>query len=127
MTTSSGMERSKVCVKCGRNMRIDAFRMTRNRHGECRRKTCAACEDEARGTAKATTTTPTTPAPAKVNGSLEIAAGLGVRVSIEDSTLELEQDRADADGQVYTHTISLAPHEARQVIEFIERHVERQA
>lgn len=66
------------------------------------------------------------PEPVTLNGSLEISAGLGVRASIEQVTLELEQDRVDDDGTVYTHTISLAPHEARQIVDWLIEHVEAQ-
>lgn len=61
--------------------------------------------------------------PVKLNGHLEIAAGLGIRASIEDGTLQLEQDRIADDGETYTHSISLAPHEARQLIDFISEQV----
>jgi hypothetical protein len=62
------------------------------------------------------------PEPIKLNGSLEIAAGFGIRASLENGTLQLEQDRQQ-DDMIYTHTISLAPHEARELIDFVERHV----
>lgn len=59
------------------------------------------------------------PAPVRLNGHLEVAAGLGFRASIEDSALVIEQDRTDDDGAVYTHTLTLAPHEARQLVDWI--------
>lgn len=64
------------------------------------------------------------PEPVTLNGSLDIAAGLGVRASIEQHTLELEQDRVDDDGTVYTHSISLAPHEAGRLLDWLREHVE---
>lgn len=63
-----------------------------------------------------------TPAPSKPNGHLEVAAGLGFRASLEDGVMEIEQDRQDGD-TIYTHTLSLAPHEARQLIDWIVGHV----
>jgi hypothetical protein len=60
------------------------------------------------------------PASVKLNGHFEVAAGLGFRASIEDSLLVLEQDRVDGDdGQTYTHTLTLASHEARQLVDWI--------
>jgi hypothetical protein len=76
-------------------------------------------------TAKKVALVTSEPKPVKLNGHLEIAAGLGVRASIEDGTLQLEQDRVDADdGETYTHSISLSPGEARQVVDWIAQQVE---
>jgi hypothetical protein len=63
---------------------------------------------------------PAVPEPVRMNGSFEIAAGFGIRASIESGTLQLEQDRQDGE-TIYTHTISLAPHEVRELIDFIAR------
>ena len=60
--------------------------------------------------------------PVKLNGHLEVAAGFGFRAAIEDGQLRIEQDRADGD-TVYTHELCLAPHEARQLIDFIAERV----
>jgi hypothetical protein len=59
----------------------------------------------------------------KLNGHLEVAAGLGFRASLEDAQLVLEQDRPDDDGTTYTHMVTLAPHEARQLVDWIAGHV----
>jgi hypothetical protein len=68
---------------------------------------------------KAPATTQIAPAPVKLNGHLEVPSGLGFRASLEDQQLVIEQDRADDDGQSYTHTLTLAPHEAARLIDWI--------
>lgn len=65
---------------------------------------------------------PPNPPPVKLNGHLEVAAGLGFRAAIEDGQLRIEQDHRDGD-TVYTHELCLAPHEARQLIDFIAEKV----
>jgi hypothetical protein len=65
-----------------------------------------------------------TPPAVKLNGHLEVPSGLGFRASIEDTLLVLEQDRVDGDdGQAYTHTLTLASHEARQLVDWIAEQV----
>jgi hypothetical protein len=60
----------------------------------------------------------------KLNGHLEVPSGLGFRASLEDGLLCIEQDRpAVEDGQIYTHSLALARHEARQLIDWIEAQV----
>jgi hypothetical protein len=63
------------------------------------------------------------PAPVTITAALEVPPGLGFRASIEDSTLQLEQDRADENGDVYTHTISLSATEAARIVDWIAAQV----
>lgn len=66
----------------------------------------------------------TAPQPVKLNGHLEMPSGLGFRASIEDGQLCIEQDRPDPDdGQLYTHSLALAKHEAARLIEWIQAQV----
>jgi hypothetical protein len=63
------------------------------------------------------------PPPVTIAAALEVPPGLGFRASIEDSTLQLEQDRADENGDVYTHTISLSAAEAAKIVDWIAEQV----
>ena len=61
--------------------------------------------------------------PVELNSHFEVAAGLGFRASLEAGSFQLEQDRPGDDDQLYTWTITLAPHEARQLVDWIEAQV----
>jgi hypothetical protein len=106
----------RTCTSCETEKRDTDFRKA----GRGRKAVCMACEADV-----AANPAESPPAPVKITAALEVHAGLGFRVSIEDGTLQLEQDRADDDGKVYTHQVSLAPHEARQLVEFVAEQVER--
>jgi hypothetical protein len=67
---------------------------------------------------------PPNPPPVTIAAALEVPPGLGFRASIEDSTLQLEQDRADENGDVYTHTISLSAVEAAKIVDWIAAQVQ---
>ena len=98
MTTSSGITRSKVCVKCGTDKLIDAFGND-SRTPDGYAKTCRDC----RGTKPATkpATKPKGNGKAKaeepadtglVDGpALSIAPGLGLDAWIENGCLQLSQ------------------------------------
>lgn len=123
----------RVCDTCNVEKPDPQFRLL----GRGRRKTCLECEKGGAISVKARNASPaqqkeSAPEPVKLNGHLEVAAGLGFRASIEDvcadaadqrRQLIIEQDREDDDGQVYTHTVSLAPHEARQLVDWITERV----
>jgi hypothetical protein len=62
----------------------------------------------------------TAPKPVKLNGHLEVPSGLGFRASVEDDLVCIEQDRPpDDEGVVYTHSLTLAPHEAAQLASWL--------
>ena len=63
------------------------------------------------------------PPPIKLNGHLEVAAGLGFRASIEEGQFCIEQDRQEGE-TIYTHQLTLAPHEAARLIEWVQQQVE---
>ena len=63
------------------------------------------------------------PPPVKLNGHLEVAAGLGFRASIESGQFCIEQDRQEGE-LIYTHQLTLAPHEAARLIEWVQQQVE---
>lgn len=132
MTTSSGMTRSKVCIKCGVDKLVDAYGND-SRTDDGKARTCRDCRGKGgrrKGGGSVKGSNPPPPAskpnlsPVKLNGHLEVAAGLGFRASIEDSTLQLEQDRADENGDVYTHTISLSAAEAAKIVDWIAAQVQ---
>jgi len=58
-----------------------------------------------------------------LNGHLEVAAGLGFRASIESGQFCIEQDRQEGE-TIYTHQLTLAPHEAARLIEWVQQQVE---
>lgn len=58
---------------------------------------------------------------------IEIEPSMGARLKVSGSLLEIHQDRKGEDGELYTHTVTLYPHEARQVIEAISTFVEKAA
>lgn len=58
---------------------------------------------------------------------LEIEPSMGARLKIGPDRIEIEQDRKADDGEFYTYTITLYPHEARQVIDRIASWVEKAA
>lgn len=102
----------RTCNVCETAKPDSGFR----KFGRGLKKTCVACEAGDGGSAA--------PEPVKLNGHLEVASGLGFRASIEDGTLQLEQDRPGDDDALYTWTISLAPHEARQLVDWIAAQVQ---
>lgn len=110
----------RTCDTCNIEKAESHFRKA----GRGRKATCMACEGRADGEQKLAARD--APAPVKPNGHLEVAAGLGLRASIEDGQLCLEQDRPDEDGTIYTHTLTLARHEAAQLIDWVSEHVTRE-
>lgn len=107
----------RACNVCETDKPDGAFR----KFGRGLKKTCRECEGG--GSTMKVALVTSEPPPVKIDGHLEIAAGLGVRASIEDGTLQLEQDRLADDGVSYTHSIALAPHEARQIVDWIAQQV----
>jgi hypothetical protein len=106
----------RTCNVCETDKPDSKFR----KFGRGLKKTCMACESGG-GSVKANSA----PSPVKLNGAhLELAAGLGFRASLEDGAFRIEQDRAADDGETYTHELALAPHEARQLIDWIASQVE---
>jgi len=104
---------NRTCDVCSESKADSAFR----KFARGRRKTCMACESGSKASDGAV------PAgcglqPSKPSGHMEVAPGLGVRASIEAGALHLEQDRQDGD-TIYTHEIVLAPHEVRQLADWI--------
>lgn len=67
------------------------------------------------------------PAPEAATELVQIEPSMGARLRINGHLLEIEQDRAGEDGEVYTHIVTLYPHEARQVIEAVSTFVEKAA
>lgn len=112
----------RSCDTCNTEKPDPAFRL----FGRGRKKTCIECEggSSVKSRPAAQPAAEPAPAPAKLNGHLEVPSGLGFRASLEDALLQIEQDRPDEDGQVYTHSIALAAHEARKLIEWIETKLE---
>jgi hypothetical protein len=104
----------RTCNTCEAEKPDNAFRKA----GRGLSKTCIACEAGIGPDADAA------PEPVKLTGHLEVASGLGFRASIEDGTLQLEQDRPGDDDQLYTWTISLAPHEASKLVDWIAEQVQ---
>lgn len=101
----------RTCNVCETGKPDAAFRKA----GRGLKKTCMACET---GPADESA-----PAPIVIEASLEVAAGLGFRASLEDGLLCLEQDRPGDDGELYTWTLNLAPHEARQLVDWVAAQV----
>lgn len=111
---------TKICASCGAEKPLSDFANHGGRSKDGKRSKCMGCEAKspaAGGGAKAKVVPPAAP-----TGSLEVAAGLGFRASIEDGLLCIEQDRQE-DDTIYTHSLTLSPHEARQLIEWVERQV----
>lgn len=102
MSTSSGITRSKVCIKCGVDKLIDAYGND-SRTPDGRAKTCIDCRGNGKrkggGSVRPRDPKPErVPAPAKLDGlSLEVARGYGFRASAEDGQLVIEQD-TDGEG-----------------------------
>jgi hypothetical protein len=130
MTTSSGMTRSKVCIKCGVDKLVDAYGND-SRTDDGFGRTCRECRGgkgkrsgggkavKAKTASSRVEKQEVAPEPVTITAALEVPAGYGFRASIEDSTLQLEQDRVDDDGTVYTHTISLSSAEAARIVDWI--------
>lgn len=110
----------RTCESCGIEKAESHFR----KFGRGLKKVCKACEGGG-GTA-VTADEPVT----ESNGTgdlIRIEPSMGARVRITGSLLEIEQDRVGEDGEAYTHTVTLYPHEARQVIEAVSTFVEKAA
>lgn len=88
---------------------------------------CPRCGNErhlGRCKSKATQEKAAAPPPVTIKAALEVPSGRGFRATIEDELFCIEQDVIDADdGQTYTHQVTLAPHEARQLVDWIEAKV----
>lgn len=105
----------RICESCGIEKAESHFR----KFGRGLKKICKSCEGGE---------------PAAADAAIEPSADLiriepsmGARVRITGSLLEIEQDRIGEDGEAYTHTVTLYPHEARQVIEAVSTFVEKAA
>lgn len=110
----------RTCALCQADKRDTEFR----KFGRGLRKVCLACEN---GVAQEGSTIADALPVVTITGKLEVQPGYGFRASIEDRRLILEQDGQDDGGGVRTDSISLAPHEARQLIEFVQQLVEEVA
>ena len=116
MTTSTGITRSKVCVKCETDKLIDAFRKDK-RTPDGYASICADCKGtKGKGGKKAKRATNgkanASPAPepiASITSPLEVLPGFGFRASIEDDRLAIEQDRDDG----ATDNVTLSRTEAK--------------
>ncbi len=64
---------------------------------------------------------------AEAESLVAIEPSYGARLKISGALLEIEQDRTGEDGETYTHTVTLYPHEARQVIDAISTFVQKAA
>jgi hypothetical protein len=92
------------CTRCGEQ----------KHRGRCKRKDATTTE----------TGEPTT-APEQDGPRLEVAPTHGLRAALAGTDLCIEQDRFDPnDNTLYTHSLHLAPHEARQLIDWINELVE---
>jgi hypothetical protein len=107
----------RICQLCSNEKKDTEFRL----FGRGRRKVCLACEN---GVAtEAASIADQLPEPVTIGASLELPAGFGFRASIESGRFCIEQDCTAEDGQLRTDNITLMPHEARQLIEWIEQQI----
>lgn len=105
---------TEKCKRCGRAKHM----------GRCKK---ADLEQPAAAKAAASRAAESEPPPVSITAGLEVEASLGFRASIESGSLCLEQDRPDDDGKVYTHAVSLSPHEARKLVDWVAEFVESAA
>lgn len=111
---------SRICANCSTEKADKHFRKA----GRGLSRICIECTDGPFGPAAAAIETPE---PVTITASLELPMGYGFRASIESGRFCIEQDATGADGEVRTDNITLAPHEARQLVDWLAAQVEREA
>lgn len=102
----------RICELCQVEKKDPEFRV----FGRGRRKVCLACENGMAG--EAATIADELPQPIRLGASLEVIPGFGFRASIEEGRLVIEQD-----DQAGTSNVTLAPHEARQLVDWISEQI----
>lgn len=110
----------RICTICECEKAEEHFR----KFGRGLKKMCRECEG---GGTAVTADEPVVGVSGDTADLIRIEPSMGARLRINGHLLEIEQDRAGEDGEVYTHTVTLYPHEARQVIEAVSTFVEKAA
>lgn len=107
----------RICELCSNEKPDSAFRP----FGRGRKKVCRDCENGV--AAEGAAIVDQLPEPVVIGAKLELPAGYGFRASIESGRFCIEQDATSEDGTPRTDNITLAPHEARRLIEWLEAQV----
>ena len=110
---------SRICTACEVEKADTHFR----KFGPGLKKVCKSCEGQAQGEAALGEELE----PVTITAALELPMGYGFRASIESGRFCIEQDATGTDGEVHTDNITLAPHEARQLVDWLASQVEREA
>lgn len=110
---------SRICANCSIEKTDKHFRKA----GRGLSRICIECTEPPGPASSAVET----PEPVTITAALELPMGYGFRASIESGRFCIEQDATGTDGEVRTDNITLAPHEARQLVDWLASQVEREA